>query len=433
MASIHTEPNGRRRILFNSPDGARRCVRLGKVPVRVAENFKTRIELIVGCQANNVSIDAETAKWLAEIKDDRLYNRMVKAGLTQERLARGRSAHLLGDFLVKYIASRGDIKPGTRVNFEQTQRWLLSYFGPDKPLSSISPGDAEELRTHFIKEGLAEPTLRRHLKRAGQFFLHAKRKRFIAENPFEGMKGLTVRGNRDKFYFVTREITEKLMDACPDAEWRLIIALSRFGGLRCPSEHMELKWTDVDWEKGRMTVRSPKTERHEGKDKRVIPLFPELRSALKDCFDPSNTYVITDHRGQGGRERNFRTMMLKIIARAGLKPWPKLFHNLRATRQTELAQQFPQHVVSEWLGNSESVAVEHYLRTLDDDFTRAITPTPNPSQNPSQSTAVLPSNTQETKTAPSLQDEAVPYVTSSCSSVQDDSMTLGRFEPPFWP
>ena len=38
-------------------------------------------------------------------------------------------------------------------------------------------------------------------------------------------------------------------------------------------------------------------------------------------------------------------MLLKIIARAGLEPWAKLFQNLRATRETELAEIYPMHVV----------------------------------------------------------------------------------------
>ena len=63
--------------------------------------------------------------------------------------------------------------------------------------------------------------------------------------------------------------------------------------------------------------------------------------------------------------------MQKIIRRAGLKPWPKLFHNLRASRQTELAQRFPEHVVCEWIGNSQVVAREHYLRVTDADFGKA--------------------------------------------------------------
>ena len=65
-------------------------------------------------------------------------------------------------------------------------------------------------------------------------------------------------------YFLSREDSEKVLAACPDAEWRLIFALSRFGGLRCPSEHLALRWGDVDWEHNRMTVHSSKTEHYEG-------------------------------------------------------------------------------------------------------------------------------------------------------------------------
>jgi hypothetical protein len=70
-----------------------------------------------------------------------------------------------------------------------------------------------------------------------------------------------------------------------------------------------------------------------------------------------------------------------------LKPWPKLFQNLRATRQTELCQKFPEHVVCDWIGNSPSVAREHYLRTTDEHFEQAIRPdgvTSNVAQNPAQ-------------------------------------------------
>jgi hypothetical protein len=40
------------------------------------------------------------------------------------------------------------------------------------------------------------------------------------------------------------EERNKVLEACPNAEWRLIFALSRFGGLRCPSEHLVLTWAD---------------------------------------------------------------------------------------------------------------------------------------------------------------------------------------------
>ena len=124
--------------------------------------------------------------------------------------------------------------------------------------------------------------------------------------------------NRARDYFVSRDEAAKVLDACPDAQWQLLFALSRYGGLRCPSEHLALTWGDVDWERGRITVRSPKTEHHEGQGERVIPLFPELRPYLEavldellEDFDPkakrlSEQPVITRYRDANA---NLRTQL----------------------------------------------------------------------------------------------------------------------------
>ena len=71
---------------------------------------------------------------------------------------------------------------------------------------------------------------------------------------------------------------------------------------------------------------------------------------------------------------NLRTQLQRIIRRAGLKPWPKLFHNLRATRETELAEEYPLHVVCAWIGNSKAIAAKHYLQVNDAHFEQAARP-----------------------------------------------------------
>ena len=68
---------------------------------------------------------------------------------------------------------------------------------------------------------------------------------------------------------------------------------------------------------------------------------------------------------------NLRTQLTRIINRAGLKPRPKPFQNCRSTRQTELSERFPGHVVCQWRGNSQAVAAKHYLQVRDEDFERA--------------------------------------------------------------
>ncbi len=100
-------------------------------------------------------------------------------------------------------------------------------------------------------------------------------------------------------------------------------------------------------------------------------MFPELRPFLEDAFEqalPGSDFVITRYRDV---DKNLRTQLNRIIRRAGLTPWEKTFQNLRSTRETELAEQFPLHVVCQWIGNSQPVAQKHYLQVTNEHFERA--------------------------------------------------------------
>ena len=76
-----------------------------------------------------------------------------------------------------------------------------------------------------------------------------------------------------------------------------------------------------------------------------------------------------------------RTQFGRILKRANIDAWPKPWQNLRSTRETELAERFPLHVVCEWIGNSRPVALEHYLQVTDGHFKQATT---EEAQNPAQ-------------------------------------------------
>ncbi len=259
-----------------------------------------------------------------------------------------------------------------------------------------APGEAEDFRIYLrTDESLAENTVRRRCGIAKQFFRAAKQKKIIADNPFDGLP-TTVRENSERWYFISRDEAQAVLDACPDAEWRLIFALCRHGGLRCPTEVLRLKWSDINWEHDRFTVHASKTEHHADAGLRQVPLFPELLPLLRDCFEeaePGSEYVITRYREHN---ENLRTQMTKIIKRAGLTPWPKVFQNLRSTRETELAQEFPIHVVCKWIGNSPQVASRHYLQITEEHFAKAV-------QNPVQSASV--SGSQELSAEPAGRTE----------------------------
>ena len=87
----------------------------------------------------------------------------------------------------------------------------------------------------------------------------------------------------------------------------------------------------------------------------------------------------TSRKACDWQNANLRTQFARIIRRAGFEPWPKLWQNLRSTRETELTgpgHNHPLHVVTAWLGNTEAIAREHYLQITDSDFERAATLSP---------------------------------------------------------
>jgi integrase len=270
---------------------------------------------------------------------------------------------------VSYIRCRTDIKPRTRINLEQCRTRLIAFRGTNRLLRSISPGDADNWLL-WLKERYADGTTGRAVKRAKQFFRAAVRSKLIPSNPFEDVKPPSM-VNESRKRFIDRPTIERVLQACPDAEWRLIVALCRFGGIRCPSELLPLTWNDVNWERSRFFVRSPKTEHHEGGAGRWVPIFGELRPYLEDAFEqaePGTVYLVNRYRDTN---QNLRTQLQRICKRAGVEPWGKPFHNLRASRETELAAEYPLHVVCEWIGNTEMIAAKHYLQVREADFERA--------------------------------------------------------------
>ena len=165
---------------------------------------------------------------------------------------------------------------------------------------------------------------------------------------------------------MTAEIAADVLAECPDDDWRLIFALARYGGMRCPSEVLTLRWSDVLWDQKKLRIDSPKT------GVRFCPIFPELAPILEAAFDAAPegaTFCVQRYR-QG---YNPATTMKKIIERAGHEPWPKLFINCRSTRRTELQRQYPDHVINKWLGHSSAVAEKHYLQVTTDDWAEGAT------------------------------------------------------------
>lgn len=374
--------NGRKAVQFSSPDGKRKTISLGKMSAKDADAIASKIDAIIASHLSQRAVDPDVAKWIAKLPV-RLADKLSAAGLLAKR------PELIADerpklkaFLDAYLSRRTDVKGSTRLFYGHTFRNLVDFFGSEKPLGEITLGDGDDFRRYLQSQGLAQNTICRRCGLARTLFRDAIRRKLISENPFADLNTVT-KSNPARQRYIPRALIAGVIEECPGAEWRLIVALSRFAGLRIPSEALTLRWSDINWHTGRITVHSPKTEHHEGKATRLIPLFPEIRQYLEDAQQvaPDGSEFVfnklrrrVDQKQSGWKAVNLRTTFMKIVKRAGFDPWPKLWHNLRASAETDLAELFPMHVVCKWLGHGRLIAQEHYLQVTEDHFDRAAKP-----------------------------------------------------------
>ena len=159
------------------------------------------------------------------------------------------------------------------------------------------------------------------------------------------------------------------IEACirkaPCEDWRIILAFARYAGMRSHETRIQ-KWEDIDLPNNVLLVRS-----HKSPPVRRCPIFPELRPHLLRAQEmaPDGAVFV---QSRYDHDANILTTLEKIITRAGLVPWEKPMQNLRATRETELLAHYPAKDVTSWLGNSPTVANNHYAMVMQASFDRAV-------------------------------------------------------------
>ncbi len=363
MASLSIDKDGNRRILFVDIDGERKAIWLGKVREKAAKTFLAWVERILEAREIRTAIDPDTARWVSELPA-RAHAKLVKVGIVPPR---EKPEAVTLESLLKRFNDTATVKDSTRAAYKQSFDALRTHLGADTPITDITNADADEWHKALAESGLAAATVGKRVRVARAVFRRAMRWGLIASNPFADLRA-GPQSNPERSFYVSRDTIDKVLNACPSADWRAIVALSRFAGLRCPSEIRALRWSDVNWELRRMSVRSPKTAAHEGHAERLVPIAPELEPILSALFANATPGVEAVVPRLHDPKINLRTQLGKIIKRAGVKSWPRLFHNLRASCATDWVERFPNHVAAGWLGHSPLVAATHYLQTRDAHF-----------------------------------------------------------------
>lgn len=336
---------------------------LGPINKKLAEKIRSNVdELLRAHMDPSIKPQPSTLQWLKE-QSAEFQNRLATAGLIPGR----KPGERLRVYLDDYIANQ-PTKDSTIDQLRVVANRLAEFLGEDRDVNTITLADAIEFRNWLLRStesggcGMADNTVRRYTGRARQMFAA------VEMNPFADRKlPVAVGHDETKDFFVTVDLINEVMAHAGGPEWEAAIALARYGGFRA-CEIPALRWEQVDWNHGAITLDSPKTGR------RILPLFTELRPKLEEWFvaapDRTGRVIVSYTDDKAGLDA-MRTQLRKIIIRSGNTPWPKVWQNLRATRETELLELFPLKSVTKWLGNSKAVAMKHYVMAREQDFLRA--------------------------------------------------------------
>lgn len=344
-------------------DGRRTTIRLGALSEKAAAEISGHIDHLIETRKHNTTTSESTKAWL-QCADQDLIAKLHSFGLCG--LVNNPTIEAFcADFVSRKKLS---IKSGTEFLIKQVEKQLVDHFGKDKRVTEVTKVDAKSHWTWLLAKGLAVNTAKRRLGRVREIFNDACELGIIHRNPFQ-MRSLPVAVGVGVKDYVEAATIEAVIEHLPadKVEWKLLLAFGRFVGCRMPSEIENLTWDDINWAANTILVRSPKTEHHEGKAERLVPIFPQVAKLLLSQAEvvPTGTvYVFPQLR----KHTNTATTVKKMVAAAGFECWPKFWNSLRASCETDLMDEYGLRKACAWIGNSPAVAMKHYALMRKSDF-----------------------------------------------------------------
>lgn len=145
-----------------------------------------------------------------------------------------------------------------------------------KPLESVTMADVRAWRELLQDEGRAGKTVNKYVKDIGAAFRTAIREGLINFNPCGALESVSTDDSLERKPFTFEEVAA-LLNAAETTEWRGLVLIAAFTGLRL-GDAAQLRWQSINLEKGLITLIPSKTKRK--KREVTIPLQPDLRAFL---------------------------------------------------------------------------------------------------------------------------------------------------------
>ena len=214
-----------------------------------------------------------------------------------------------------------DSSKSTMARYSGHTEAFLEWLGNErskKPLESITPHNARLWRDSLQDAGRKGKTVLSYTKDIGAVYRAAIREGLVSFNPFTALDAIDTSDSQDRKPFVITEVAA-LMKAAPNWEWRGLILVAAFTGLRL-SDAARLSWSSIDLKAQLITLIPSKTRR---KKKVVrIPIQPDLLKFLKNaptCGNEPHTAIFPTLSITPGNARNgLSNRFVEIMRNAGV-------------------------------------------------------------------------------------------------------------------
>jgi integrase len=248
--------------------------------------------------------------------------------------------------------------------YASAQERFFLFFKPTEQVGRLTQDRMREWKEFLLAYGRFVPaTVTGTIEKTKAVFNWAKKQKWMTVSPLDGVGAGSYR-NEDNDRFITQGQYHLLMNACPDQEWRVILTLARIGGLH-PNEIKSLHWSDIGRTKeDRFRAVNSKMRHNPKLYERNVPLFPEIVEELDKLRQGNEDKEFVINRSP----HDWSAQFCRITEKAGLDKIPRPFDNMRASRATEVCNEYGAKAESVWLGHSEKTAMKYYLMVTDDDY-----------------------------------------------------------------
>lgn len=264
----------------------------------------------------------QTTKMLPEAKGQREAKKMAIAWMDEMNRIADNTASVDLDKTVDVVVTKyleyqlnsGELEKSTYTNTLYDYKKNVKPYLGDYNFATIDKTAINLWLTKLYNKGLSQNTIHTTFSRFKKVFNHYYETGELIKNPFQGVK--TPKKGEAKVTHLTKEQMDEILNAVYldyDAKDPMFagILLAFYAGLR-RGEIIGLRWRDIDFVRGTITVRSAVAIGGEGgaytkppKNKssnRTFPMIPQLKDALQERY---NVIKPKDHWFVCGDEEEF--------------------------------------------------------------------------------------------------------------------------------